>query len=349
MKQLLEEKVKHLPKSPGVYFFKSQTEDILYIGKAKNIYKRVTSHFVKSSVAFLNFIEQINDIDFIQTKTEQDALILESQLIKKYQPKFNIDWKDDKNYFSVAIYNKDCPRVKLTHQPKDFTKQDILIGPFVDGKELKKLLADLRKIFPYCNCHHKRKISCLYHDLELCPAPFKESYDFEKYKKSLKALQAILTLYQASAKNKLRIETYDISNTSGHLAVGSMVVWYKNKIKKDQYRRFAIKTIQGQNDVASLKEILQRRLKHKDWPQPDLIILDGGRGQLKAAQNLPFLTIALSKQGRFSGYLHSPWSHYRLSLNELPPYLKNALLQMRDEAHRFAISYHKKKRLKEIQ
>jgi excinuclease ABC subunit C len=153
-------------------------------------------------------------------------------------------------------------------------------------------------------------------------------------------LRSLLELYQG--KN-LRIECYDISNLSGTLSVGSMVVSVGGKADKSQYRKFKIKTVDGQNDVASLAEILQRRLRHQEWPKPDLIVLDGGKGQLKAARRIDIPVVALAKTG--GGRLYSPFSGNYVSIAKLPQNVANHLLRVRDEAHRFAITYNRQKRL----
>ncbi len=124
-----------------------------------------------------------------------------------------------------------------------------------------------------------------------------------------------------------------------------MIVFEKNKPRKSDYRRFKIKKVKGQDDVASLKEVLFRRLKHKEWPLPDLILLDGGRAQLKAAKRINLPVIALAKgKDKTGGKIYTPFSKKSLSLKDLPENLRNVLIQIQAEAHCFAISYHKKRR-----
>jgi len=110
MKTALKKQINALPLKPGVYLFKNARREILYIGKAKSLRKRVKSHFSKPSDLFKEkMVGKIKDLDFIETKNESEALILEEQLIKKYRPKFNIDWKDDKSYFWVVATNETRP------------------------------------------------------------------------------------------------------------------------------------------------------------------------------------------------------------------------------------------------
>jgi len=166
--------ISNLPKTPGVYCFKGKKE-ILYIGKAVNIKERVKNHLKAPTFRDNLFISKIEKIGFIQTPSEIEGLILEAKLIKKYQPKFNVLWRDDKNYFFVGITLEDFPRVFITHQKKLKIKNEKLkinyIGPFVDGKALKQALKTLRKIFPFRSCKKIPKKPCLWYQLNRCPAP----------------------------------------------------------------------------------------------------------------------------------------------------------------------------------
>ncbi|HOX29529.1 MAG TPA: GIY-YIG nuclease family protein [Candidatus Paceibacterota bacterium] len=340
----LKNQIDRLPDRSGVYFFKDGKESILYVGKAKNLKKRVISHFSRPEQHAWDFMSQVSRVDFIETANENDALLVESQLIKKYQPKFNVVWKDDKAYFYVAATKEKFPRVFITHQPKNI-EVSRLAGPFTRGAELKTLLKELRKIFLFRTCRHIPKKPCLYYSLALCPAPCLNKRIGARYGQSIDALFALLALYRP---DKLRIEGYDISNISGTLAVGSMAVFEGGHRKASDYRKFKIRTVEGQNDVASLKEIFSRRQKHAEWPKAGLVLLDGGKGQLKAARGYLGPVIALAKIQRSSGKIFSPFSKTFVLLDKLPRDLRNILLRVRDEAHRFAITYHKSRREKLI-
>jgi excinuclease UvrABC nuclease subunit len=333
----IKKQVTALPQSPGVYLFKDNKENVLYIGKAKNLQKRVKSHFQKNKSWFWNFVPEIKEIEFFTTQSEKEALLLELELIKKIKPKYNIQWRDDKSYIGVSVSKEDYPRVYLSHQ-----KNAEYFGPYTKGSELKKFLREIRKILPYRTCKALPKKPCLYYQLDLCIAPciIKKK---KQYQKLIKALKIFLKIY---AGKNIRIEGYDISNISGTLATGSMVVFKNNKPKKIDYRKFKIKKVKGQNDVKSLREILLRRLKHKEWQDPDLILLDGGKGQLNAGKNFDYPIVALAKIKRSSGKLYSPFSKNPVLIDNLPEEIKNLFLKVRDEAHRFAISYHKKRRTK---
>ena len=192
-KILTKNKISQLPKAPGVYAFKKGKE-FFYIGKAANIQERVKNHLRESNYRDSSFINQTEKIGYIKTNSEIQALILEAKLIKKYQPKYNVIWRDDKNYFFVGIIKEDFPRVFITHQPllesrirnkelrikKKKVKDSLFIihnskfryvGPFVDGKALKQTLKILRKIFPYRSCSNIPNRPCLWYQLKRCPAP----------------------------------------------------------------------------------------------------------------------------------------------------------------------------------
>ncbi|MCJ7829667.1 UvrB/UvrC motif-containing protein, partial [Patescibacteria group bacterium] len=181
------DKISGLPKSPGVYTF-NRGAKLLYIGKAANIKERVKNHFQQPHSLWEQTLLRPRlrqgfggqegfggRVGFIKTNSEIEALILEANLIKKYQPKYNVIWRDDKNYFFVGITKENFPQVFITHQTKvkgqnSKVKSDY-IGPFVDGASLKATLKILRKIFLYISCKNLPKRPCLWYHLNRCPAP----------------------------------------------------------------------------------------------------------------------------------------------------------------------------------
>ena len=173
-KFLDKDKISQLSKTPGVYAFKKDAR-LLYIGKATNIQERVKNHFQRSNYRNNFFINQVSKIGFIKTNSEIEALILEANLIKKHQPKYNVVWQDDKNFFFVGITREDFPQFFWTHQPKSILNFKFqisnFIGPFVDGKALKQTLKVLRKVFPFRSCKILPKRACLWYHLGRCSAP----------------------------------------------------------------------------------------------------------------------------------------------------------------------------------
>jgi len=411
-KYLTKDKFSQLPKSSGVYVFKNKC--FLYIGKATNIKERVKNHFKRSSYRDGLFISQIEKIGYIKTDSEIEALILEANLIKKHQPKYNIVWRDDKNYFYVAITKEELPRIFLTHQTKGGANY---IGPFVEGRALKKTLRFLRKVFPYYTVKKHPQGPCLWCHLDLCPGP---DPDKKKYQKDIKNLISILNGKSQSVLKKLkremknasrkqefekaakirdqiqslekilanakifslpfleyaltrrlsnydveektekklkkilkikksieRIEAYDISNIQGKEATGSMVVFINGLPNKNFYRKFKIKAAGKPNDTAMIKECLNRRFNHPEWGWPELILIDGGKAQLNAAISVTKIpVIALAKK---ENKLYVEKKKKPILLKSLPREIFNLILQLRDEAHRFAISYHRKLRMKGLE
>lgn len=167
-----------------------------------------------------------------------------------------------------------------------------------------------------------------------------------------------------------RIEGYDISNTGGEQSVGSMVVFENGRAKKSDYRKFGIKTVVGANDIAMLREVLGRRFRHtnrsaqiekqierryeESWPRPDLILIDGGRGQVNAAEeilrdyklSIPVIGIAKGITRKKDEFIYSQFGKWGPELQIVASNQANLLKQVRDEAHRFAISFHRQRRKK---
>jgi excinuclease ABC subunit C len=234
-----------LPKTSGVYSFYSKNE-LIYVGKAINIKNRVKNHFNQPSYRDDLYIEKVTKIGFLETNSEIEALILEANLIKKHQPKYNVVWKDGKNYFYVAIAQneKKNPYVFITHQP-DFsslrgvatTKQSRVraltpglprrllaprndgiqyIGPFVEGNALKKTLRFLRRVFPYYTTAKHSKNKCTYCHLDLCPGPRvqEDKKALKNYKKNIKKLILILQGKRGAVLNSLKKEMKQLSKES---------------------------------------------------------------------------------------------------------------------------------------
>jgi excinuclease ABC subunit C len=167
--------INRVPKTPGVYAFKKGRQ-ILYIGKAMNLRERVKNHLQQPGFRAELFVNQAKKVGYIKTGSDIEALILEAKLIKKYKPRYNVVWRDDKNYFFVGITREDFPTVFITHQAKKSKGQESkikidYIGPFVEGRALKQTLDVLRRIFPYRTCKPYSGKPCLWYQLGRCPGP----------------------------------------------------------------------------------------------------------------------------------------------------------------------------------
>lgn len=461
--------INDLPTTAGVYAFYTKSgkrSELLpiYIGKAINIKNRTKNHFSSPTYKDNIFISQITNIGFIETGTrpegrgspteaaEIQALILEANLIKKNQPKFNQIWRDDKNYFFIAIaQNKlGIPYIFITHQPRfakasqgkpnsldprPYTLNPKYIGPFVEGNALKKTIRFLRKIFPYYTNSKHSKLKCTYCHLDLCPGPYfvplsgtsqgKPNPDLVYYKKNIKKLILVLEGKSKTVLNSLKkemrltsekqdfekavkirnqifalekimshknsqysiiqrplsngvweqteiylqkilnfkksikkIECYDVSNIQGKFATASMVVFTNGLPDKNQYKKFRIHMKNEPNDIAMLKETLQRRFAHPEWEYPEIILIDGGISQLNAGIKSKFqnpnskqtkeIKIISIAKGRQELFIENPSTSLRASnpipLKNLPQEIYNLIKNLDDEAHRFAITYHKKLR-----
>ncbi len=408
---------KKFPETPGVYLMKNASGTIIYVGKAGNLKRRVSSYFllarpkpgeggrppsfVKTSEGrhdsrIEQLVKTIHSIEIRQTDTALEALILESQLIKEYQPTYNVLEKDDKSFLYVEITDERFPRVLLV-RGKDNPKSSAF-GPFTSGSSLREALKIVRRIFPW-STHLPEQVGtlkreCLECQIGLCPGTCIGAIERDAYLRNIRNIKRffegkkkkILTALEkdmSSASKKLqfeeaekikwqifalqhirdvaflknddlepklegvgtsvRIEGYDISNISGTSAVGSMVVFENNKPNKAEYRKFRIRGANEPNDVGMLKEVLERRLENK-WPLPQLIRIDGGLGQVSMARNvLRKFKLDIPVVGLAKG----PERKNNFLIGRIPEGIKKEILiRVRDEAHRFAIRYHKKLRSK---
>lgn len=421
MRRNKEELYEHLPETPGVYLMKDAAGEPLYIGKAANLKRRVSSYFLKPHDARLErLVERIAKIDYKSTDSALEALILESALIKKWEPPFNIREKDDKSFLYVGVTKETFPRILLLRGKELENRRAPHLrsvhGPFVSSSSAREALRVMRRIFPW-NTHPpekagKMKRPCFDYGIGLCPgtcvgAVGRREYmhtvrsverffsgekkkiiselehemrraskrlEFEKAEKikrrlfALRHIQETALLSEENFKIQTadvepqitkRIEGYDISNISGTDPVGSMVVFVGTRQSagrkkeaavwthdKSQYRKFIIKTVEGSNDVAMLREVLERRFSHapeeKGWIYPDVVLVDGGKGQVNAAKavlaekkiNIPVLGIAKGPERKRNDII-----------GKRPEWVSERTLErVRDEAHRFAIAFHRKRR-----
>ncbi len=405
----IQSKIKMLPLTSGVYLFKDKDERIIYIGKAVSLRRRVGSYFRSNHQSLKTniLVEHIDDIDFILTHSEAEALILEASLIKQHQPKYNVELKDGKTYPYIQITKEDFPLVSVirlnTRKNKEI-KADFF-GPYVNPSLIREALVIIRKIFHFRSCESLPNKPCLDYHIGLCDAPCiknisKQEYlrnirhvrlilegkkddlyknlqgemeelsqqkDFEAAIKVRDQLRAIGALYSGTKDINYfkeaeqleralgldhapeRIECFDISNIMGNQSVGSMVSFVNGRPDKSNYQRFKIKTVQGIDDFKSIAEIVMRRytrLKKEGLPYPDLIMIDGGKGQLAAACDvlkglgiqIPIISLAKREEEVFLPTKRNPIVLSKDSLG-----LK-LLQRVRDEAHRFAITYHRKLR-----
>ncbi len=176
--------ISNIPPKPGCYIYRDKKGDIIYIGKAANLKKRVSSYFhnKKLDEKTQNLVDNTKSIDFIVTRTEVEALILENNLIKKHQPKYNINLKDSKRYAYLEITDEDFPRLVLARKIGGNGK---FFGPFVSAAERDFILEFLTKIFAIRTCNRFPKRPCLRYHIKLCDAPCAGKINSEEYREKI--------------------------------------------------------------------------------------------------------------------------------------------------------------------
>lgn len=212
--QELEIKLKTLPDSPGIYQYFDKNGDILYVGKAKNIKKRVASYFTKNhdNGKTVVLVRKIADIRYIIVQTELDALLLENNLIKKYKPRYNIQLKDDKTYPWICIKKEPFPRIFSTRRVvRDGSKY---FGPYPNGRVMHTLLQLFKELFPLRTCNldlreerikeGKYKV-CLEYHIGNCKAPCVEKHPELEYRENMQQIESIL-------KGNIKVATDYIRN-----------------------------------------------------------------------------------------------------------------------------------------
>jgi excinuclease UvrABC nuclease subunit len=446
----LANKIRTLPDAPGVYLHKDSLGNIIYIGKAVSLKSRVRQYF-NSQDAFdaktRSLVSNISTFDFLVTKTEDEALLLENELIKKYLPKFNVLLRDDKSYPYIKVtMGEQFPRVFKTRNVKN--DGSLYFGPYANVKAVNETLAMINNIYALKRCSdvsfaadHK---PCLNYHIGACKgyclyAAAREDFTGKEnlatdYAKTLGEVIAFLegknknvtreieeemmesarklnfersaklrdglemmkqvserkrnlkyvlrtelkklgekkeaekkiagelqTLLKLKTKKSLyRIESYDLSNTGGKNAVGSMVVFYGlDRVSRD-YRKFAIRGESGNDDTGNMQEIIYRRLKNyaegnKSFEVlPDIIFVDGGKGQVMAAQKIvsafklkiPVVGMVKDDKHRTRSLVLKPAARFvEIDLKKHAG-LFHYIGKIQEEVHRFTIAFHKLRRSK---
>jgi len=183
--------IKNIPTNPGCYLFKNNKGNIIYIGKAKNLKKRVKSYFQKKDLDIKTkaMIGHVDHADFIVTENEIEALILEDTLIKKYQPHYNIRLKDAKTHSYILLTNEEFPRVLISRDKK---RKGRFYGPFVNAHERDYILNFIRRTFLLRTCKKMPKKACLRHHINLCKAPCIRLITETDYNKKINKIKLIL-------------------------------------------------------------------------------------------------------------------------------------------------------------
>lgn len=434
MTDALKEKLKDLPKQPGVYFHKDAKGRIIYVGKAAVLNNRVRQYFQKSRSRDPKteaLVAEIVDTDWMVVESELEALFLEAEMIRRYMPRYNILLRDDKSMSYIRIdYDSDFPTVTTTRRPLDDGAR--YFGPYLSTLSVRKALRYLRRVFPFAVTKNKgQKRASLYYHLGLDPGLEEGKTTLEDYRANLRKLMLViegkrtsiirelerdmkkfakLSQFEAAAKvrNQIfalqrlgqqvifsdkefmdiskdhaltelvdllgleayprRIEGYDISHMQGTDVVASMVVFTNGVSDKGQYRKFKTK-IDHNDDFYNMNETIKRRLSDKNikaWAKPDIVLIDGGKGQLDAAlkarhelarDTIPFIGLAKREEQivvsndrsnvqinatilqKLGGFVTETNDFTLINLPHSTNLIK-LLQRIRDESHRFAVSYH---------
>ena len=411
-------KVRELPHKPGVYLFKDRFNRVIYVGKARDLGKRVSQYFHPSRQHRADrktqaLLESIWDLEAHTVKSEPESLLLEGKLIKEYRPRYNVSFRDDKKFLLVRVnLNDPFPRFQLTRVKKvDGARY---FGPFPHSSSLRKTLALIRKKFRLRVCRPEipGEIDyrhCLQHVIKNCSAPCvnkitragylaqvklagdfldgasgemlaefeaamktaAERLDFERaaelrnllddlkrttrptkrfarqFVTTVRPNEDLATLQEALglAEPPRVIECFDISNISTTHKVASMVCFRDGRPDRENYRRYRIRTVEGQDDFASMAEVVRRRYARvltEGIRRPGLIVVDGGKGQLSSAcrelqllgLDLPIIGLAKEREEIFR-----PGERAPLVIDHSSGAIR-LLQRLRDEAHRFANGYH---------
>ena len=204
----IKQKLKELPNSPGVYLMKDKEGNVIYVGKASSLAKRIRSYFSSfgNNTKRLILSEKIYDFEVIPVASEAEALILENQLIKKYQPKYNTNLKDDKSYPLVKITKEDFPSIQIVREKK--SENGIYFGPFTNKKLLKEIIRFLRNFYPIRNC--KKNISsgkvkvCIQYYINKCSGPCENKISKQEYGKLIEGVCAFFSGEYKSFESKLK-------------------------------------------------------------------------------------------------------------------------------------------------
>lgn len=385
-----------MPDDPGVYLMKDKSGEVIYVGKATSLRNRVSSYFTgKKTGKTAELVLHIIDISFHTTDTALEALFLEANLIKKYQPIYNVKGLDDKSFLHIIITDEVYPRVLLARPTDDdFSLAQETFGPYLNARAARVALEVIRRIFPYKHYAGTVNRPCLTCQMTAYPEVCTGQLDIKEYRRILRHLRLFLsgekqqvirhlnrameksakmenfeqaaklrdrlraiahvqdiallsrkvnfsgTLFDEEGIIPLRVEAYDISNISGQYAVGSMVVFTNGSVDKNEYRKFRIRQSDSPDDCAMLREVLQRRFRHHEWPLPNLILLDGGKGQVSVALkvlqtyelNIPIVGLAKGRDRKGEKLIFS---------QVLKGYNMDLFRELRDEAHRFAQAYYR--------
>jgi excinuclease ABC subunit C len=287
-----------LPGEPGCYIFKNSKGRIIYIGKAKNIKKRVSSYFQKKGLGPKTkaLVGNINSVDFVVTETDVEAYLLENTLIKKHRPKYNIDLKDSRRYAYILLTNESFPRLLVAREKK---KEGQYFGPFVSGQERDYILNFLKRTFKLRTCKRFSKRPCLRSHIGRCLSPCIGEDKKIEYQKNISKVKKILKGQTKEALKELKAEMKEMSD------------------RQDYEKAIALR-----NQISAIERLNERQIVERERKYDEDILnylVKGGRVHLLAFK---IYKGTLTNKEEFSfehseGFLEEFLSRY-YSENEIP-------------------------------
>lgn len=411
-----------LPDKPGCYIMRDRQGRIIYVGKALSLRRRVQSYFRAATLRraaprLAGLVRSVARLEYIVTRSEAEALLTESRLIKEYKPHYNVALRDDKRFpMLVANPREPWPRLTLGRIKREDGR--LYFGPYTSSIAARVLLDFTEKRFGLRKCAPREPDAatyrhCLNDIIRFCAAPCIGRVDAAAYRARFEeacaflrgerpdqfaaietamreaadaldferaaAWRDTLALFKTNLRRRLRvaptpvtqreqaragvaalqtalalptpphiIEGYDISTHFGVHSVGSLVCVVDGRPFRQRYRRFRIRTVAGMDDPAMLAEVLRRRFAPSDgeapMPAPDLLVVDGGLTQLRAARaalrELGYGHVPVAGLAKQFEEIHWADPGAPLRLDRADPAL-HVLQRLRDEAHRFALTYHR--------
>lgn len=256
MNEQLKQTLKLLPSLPGCYIYYNNQGEVIYVGKAKILKRRVMSYFNRKhdSVKVNVLVSQIERLEYIITNTEVEALILESHLIKKYKPKYNILLKDDKKYPYFLITDEDFPRITIVRKKNMNPEKGKYYGPYTDIRAMHATLDFLKKIFPLKQCRTPKfkDRPCLYYHIGRCMAPCQNKVTPEEYKAIVKQAELFLSGKQSELMKQIKEQMQKYSDTLQFEKAAKLRDSYNDLAKTLEKQKVVYENTKLNEDVISL-------------------------------------------------------------------------------------------------
>ncbi len=256
MNENLKQTLKLLPSLPGCYIYYNKDGEVIYVGKAKILKRRVMSYFNRKhdSVKVNVLVSQIERLEYIITNTEVEALILESHLIKKYKPRYNILLKDDKKYPYFLITDEDFPRITIVRKKNLNPEKGRYYGPYTDIRAMHATLDFLKKIFPLKQCKSPKfkDRPCLYYHIGRCMAPCQNMVTSEEYKTIVKQAELFLSGKQSELMKQLKEQMHKYSESLQFEKAAKLRDSYNDLAKTLEKQKVVYENTKLNEDVISL-------------------------------------------------------------------------------------------------